>query len=128
MSDIKQLYPTGRGFSQVVIASGERHIFLAGQCAIDSQGKIVGEGDIAAQTEQIFENIGRGLDAAGATFDDLVRMTIYVVDYDAAKRDLMQAVRDKYIDPAAGPASTLIGVSRLVSESFLLEVEVQAIV
>ena len=81
-----------------------------------------------AQTEQIFANLERGLTEAGATFDDLVRMTIYVVDYDPAKRDLMQPVRDKYIDAGGGPASTLIGVSRLVSEHFLVEIEVQAIV
>ena len=128
MSDIERIFPTGRGFSQVAIASGQRHLFLAGQCAVDETGAIVGEGNLAAQTEQIFKNIDRCLQAAGATFDDLVRMTVYVVDYDPSKRDVMQTVRDRYIDPAGGPASTLIGVSRLVVDAFLVEIEVQAIV
>ena len=125
---IEKLFPTGRGFSQVVIARGDRHIFLAGQCAISPAGEIVGKGDIAQQTEQIFENIKLGLEAASATFDDLVRMTIYVVDYTPEKRDLMQDVRDRYIARDAGPASTLIGVSKLVHDDFLVEIEVQAIV
>ena len=125
---IEQLFPTGRGFSQVVIARGDRHIFLAGQCAMSPTGEIVGKGDIAKQTEQIFENIKLGLTAANATLDDVVRMTIYVVDYTPEKRDLMQDIRDRYIDRDAGPASTLIGVSKLVHDDFLVEVEVQAIV
>lgn len=112
----------------MVIASGDRHVFLAGQCAFNNKGEIVGKGDITRQAEQIFENIEAGLTAAGAGFDDLVRMTIYVVDYTHEKREALQAVRDRYIPRDAGPASTLIGVSGLVSEHFLLEVEVQAII
>ena len=129
MSDhIEQLFPTGRGFSQVVIARGDRHIFLAGQCAITPSGEIVGQGDIAIQTEQIFEKIKLGLEAAQATLADIVRMTIYVVDYTPEKRDQMQSVRDRYIPKDAGPASTLIGVAKLVHDDFLVEIEVQAIV
>ena len=112
----------------MVIARGDRQIFLAGQCAVSPSGEIMGKGDIAQQTEQIFENIKKGLQAAGATFDDLVRMTIYVVDYTPEKRDQMQTVRDRYIARDAGPASTLIGVSKLVHDDFLVEIEVQAIV
>ncbi|MEM7078291.1 MAG: RidA family protein [Pseudomonadota bacterium] len=128
MASIEQIYPTGRGFSQVVVASGSRHIFLAGQCAFDRQGRIVGKSDLAAQTEQIMQNIAAGLEAAGAGFADLVRMTIYVVDYTSEKRDIMQAVRDRYIDRDGGPASTLIGVAALVHEDLMVEVEVQALV
>ncbi len=127
MSNIERLYPTGRGFSQVVIASGTRHVFISGQCAFDTQGRIVGIGDIAAQTEQIMQNLQQGLAAAGASFDDLVKITIFVVDYTAEKRNLIQAVRDRYIPADGGPASTLIGVSQLVAEELLLEIEAQAI-
>lgn len=128
MSKIDHLFPTGRGFSQVVIATGQKHIFLSGQCAVDGNGNIVGKGDLAAQTEQVMKNLAFGLLQAGATFDNLVRMTIYVVDYDSSKRNVMQAVRDRFISPDKGPASTLIGVSKLVSDDFLLEIEAQAIV
>lgn len=128
MAHIDHLFPTGRGFSQVVIATGAKHIFISGQCAIDSRGQLVGKGDLAAQTEQILKNIEFGLRESGATFENLVRMTIYVVDYDSSKREVMQAVRNRFIPPDRGPASTLIGVSKLVSDDFLLEIEAQAIV
>ncbi|MBS02749.1 MAG: translation initiation inhibitor [Gammaproteobacteria bacterium] len=125
---IKRLFPTGLGFSQAVIARGDRHIFLAGQCAMDRQGRLVGEGDLGAQTEQVMQNIEAGLKEAGASFDDVVPRTIYVVDYDPSKREIMQAVRGRYIPAEGGPASTLIGVSGLVHDAFLVEIEVQAIV
>ena len=125
-SDIKRLYPTGRGFSDVVIASGQRHIFISGQVAFDGTG-VVGKGDIAAQTEQVMKNITRALKASGASVDDLVKITIFVVDYTPEKRDLIQSVRDRHIPADGGPASTLIGVSRLVSDEFLIEIEAQAI-
>ena len=128
MSDIVRLYPTGRGFSQVVIARGDKHVFVAGQCAVDDWGEIVGEGDLAAQTEQVMKNIQRAVTEAGGTLDDLVRLTIYVVDYEPAKRQIMQTVRDRFIPSDGGPASTLIGVSRLVDDRFLIEIEAQAIV
>ena len=125
-SDIKRLYPTGRGFSDVVIASGQRHIFISGQVAFDGTG-VVGKGDIAAQTEQVMKNITLWLKASGASVDDLVKITIFVVDYTPEKRDLIQSVRDRHISADSGPASTLIGVSRLVSDEFLIEIEAQAI-
>lgn len=128
MANIEHLYPTGRGFSQIVIATGQRQIFVSGQVAIDAQGHVVGKGDLAAQTQQILKNIEFALKEAGATFQHLVRMTIYVVDYDPSKREAMQTVRDRYISADAGPASTLIGVSKLVSDDFLVEIEAQAIV
>ena len=106
---IERLYPTGRGFSQVIIATGVRHIFISGQCSLNEKGELVGEGDIAAQTEQILRNIERGLHESGANWDDLVRMTVYVVDYTHEKREAMQQVRDRFISPDAGPASTLVG-------------------
>ncbi len=125
---IEHFYPTGRGFSQIVTATGNKHVFISGQVAFDLSGKIVGIGDIAAQTEQIFAHLQMGLTEIGATFDDLVRMTIYVVDYTPEKRDAIQAVRDKYIARDKGPASTLVGVSCLVHEDLMIEIEVQAVI
>lgn len=125
---IERLYPTGKGFSQIVIASGQRHIFISGQCAFDSSGQIVGIGDIGAQTEQVMKNIQQGLQESGASIDDLVKITVFVVDYTPEKREIIQSVRDRYIPADGGPASTLIGVSRLVAEELLIEIEAHAIV
>ena len=127
MSPIKHLYPTGRGFSQAVVASGQRQIFISGQCAFDASGNIVGVNDIARQTEQVMENLKLVLKAADATFDDLVKITIFVVDYTNEKRELIQEVRNRYIPADGGPASTLIGVSKLVADELLIEIEAQAV-
>jgi len=123
----ERLYPTGQGWSQVVIATGRRNIFISGQVAVNEHGETVGKNDFIVQAEQIFKNLERGLRESGASFDDLVRMTIYIVDYGPEKRRLLQKVRSRFISEEGGPASTLIGVSALVSEDFLLEIEAQAI-
>ena len=127
MSEIKHLYPTGRGFSQVVIAKGDQHIVISGQCSFDAVGKIVGVNEIAIQTDRILKNIKQGLSKAGASFDELVKMTNFVVDYDREKREQIQLVRDRYISVDAGSASTLIGVTKLVHDDLLLEIEAHAI-
>ena len=79
--------PEPVGFAHVGIASGSRLVFLAGQVAQDSEGKLVGAGDLAAQTEQAVMNVSAGLDAAGATFDDVAKTTIYVVDWETSKME-----------------------------------------
>ena len=89
---------------------------------------LVGKGDLAAQTEQVLKNIEVWLRVSGATFDDLVRMTIYVVDYDPEKREVMQRVRDRFIPSDQGPASTLVGVSKLALDDLLVEIEAQAVI
>ena len=127
-SNIKRISPTGRGFSQAVIATGQRHVFISGQVAINENGNLVGKGDLAAQTEQVLKNIEVWLRVSGATFDDLVRMTIYVVDYDPEKREVMQRVRDRFIPSDQGPASTLVGVSKLALDDLLVEIEAQAVI
>ena len=127
MSNVQLIAPTGRGFSQVVIATGQRHLFISGQVAVDGTGKLVGKGDLAAQTEQVLRNIEVWLRASGATFDDLVRMTVYVVDYDPQKREVIQRVRDRFIPPERSPAITLVGVSKLSAADFLIEIEAQAV-
>lgn len=66
-------------YSHVVLGRG-RFVALSGQVALDEDGKLVGEGDAAAQARQVFENLRRCLTAAGATFDDVVKLTYFVTD------------------------------------------------
>jgi len=127
MANIQRLYPTGMGFCQVVIGTGQRHIHISGQVSIDADGTLVGKGDLAAQTVQVMKNLERGLTEASATFDDLVKITVFVVNYDPAMREEILDIRGQFISKEAGPASTLVGVQSLVGPEFLIEIEGYAI-
>ena len=77
--------PEPQGFTHIGIATGSRLVFLAGQAAQNGEGELVGAGDLAAQMEQALINVAAGLEAAGATFDDVAKTTLYVVDWDSSK-------------------------------------------
>ncbi|AXK31375.1 RidA family protein [Streptomyces armeniacus] len=114
----------GNGYSHVVWGEG-RFIAVSGQIAVDEHGAVVGENDPAAQARQVFENLRRCLAEAGATFDDVVKLTFFVTDF-----GFMQAVRDArdaVIDTSRPPASSAVQVAGLVRPELLLEVEAFAI-
>ena len=83
--------PEPSGYTHVGIATGSRLVFLAGQVAQDAAGELVGAGDLAAQTEQAVVNVAACLDAAGATFADVAKTTLYVVDWDESKLEQLMA-------------------------------------
>jgi enamine deaminase RidA (YjgF/YER057c/UK114 family) len=122
--------PEPQGFTHVAIASGSRLVFLAGQVAQNSDGDLVGAGDLAAQMEQAMLNVAAGLDAAGATFDDVAKTTLYVVDWDESKMEPLVAGFGRAaarIGAAALVPTTLVPVPRLFEEGYLIEVEVTAV-
>ncbi|MFJ4770155.1 RidA family protein [Streptomyces uncialis] len=112
-------------YTHVVLGTG-RFVAISGQLALDEDGKLVGAGDPAAQARQIFTNLGRCLAAAGAGFDDVVKLTYFVTDI----RDLaaVREVRGDFLDPARLPASSAVQVGALVGPEFLMEIEAYAIV
>ncbi len=77
-------------FHQVSIASGSKIVFMAGQVAWDANGTLVGEGDLAAQVEQCYLNVGAALAEIGGSFDDIVKLTNYVTDWSVDKMPLVQ--------------------------------------
>lgn len=108
-------------FTQAVrVPAGSTLIFLSGITSRIADGTLVGEGDIEAQSHQIFQNIQSILRAAGATLDDVVKTTAYVRD--AAQIDRFRRVREDYVgfEP---PASTIVEVSGLYDDRMLVEVE-----
>lgn len=105
-------------FSPVVKAGPT--VYVAGQVARRADGQLVGAGDIEAQAAQVFENLNAALTAAGAAFEHLVRLTIYLTD--ARFRDPFNAVQQRYITGDL-PASTLLIVAGLAQPHFLVEVE-----
>ena len=130
-SPIRHVQPAGLennpNYTHAVVVEPGRMAYISGQVARDAAGKVVGAGDMKAQTKQVFENLKIALEAAGSDFAHDVRLNSYLTDMSqiAAYRD----VRREYLAGLAHPpASTTIGVSRLVDPDLLLEVEAVAVV
>jgi enamine deaminase RidA (YjgF/YER057c/UK114 family) len=100
-------------------------LFISGQVALNVQGEIVGRGDMGAQAEQVFANLGTVLGAVGATFRDIVKMTTLCTD--PAGIPKIREARAKALGDHT-PASTLMVVAGLASPDFLLEIEAVAVV
>ena len=98
-------------------------LFLSGCVPVDGEGKLV-EGDVVAQTRQVFANVGAVLDAAGAAFGDVVKVTVFLTDVD--DRTAVNTVRTEVFGDAR-PASTLVEVSRLAIPGARIEVEAVAV-
>ena len=118
--------PPAVGYSQAAVVPKGRLIYIAGQVAMDPAGKLVGPGDLKAQTKQTFENLKAALAASGATFDNVVKLNSYFVDIKQAP--VFREVRDQYVNVANPPVSTAVEVRRLVREEWLIEIEAIAVV
>jgi enamine deaminase RidA (YjgF/YER057c/UK114 family) len=122
--------PQPEDYRQLSIAQGSRLVFLAGQVARDADGNPVGPGDLAAQVEQALLNIGRAMTGIGGSFDDVAKLTIYVVDWTTEKFPMLtegvtRAAATLGVDPVK--PVTLIGVSALAEPDLLVEVEATAV-
>ena len=94
------------GYTQVVVTSGPgRTVYLSGQVGLTPNGKLAGSlGDFRSQAIQTFENMKQALSEVGASFDDVVKLNIYVTD-SATQVPVYREVRDRYVNTAAPPAS-----------------------
>jgi enamine deaminase RidA (YjgF/YER057c/UK114 family) len=130
--EIEYLKPQGLlnvpSFSQVTTVSDGKLVFVSGQVSWDEKGKPLHAGDLEAQTRKTYESMKLALAAAGATFKDVVKFTVYVKDLDTAKWRLISKVRSEYLSPDHPPASTMIGVTGLVYDELLIEIEAYALV
>ena len=116
---------TPTGYTHVVQVHAGRTIYIAGQVAFDRSGNVVGKGDFAAQTTQVFENLKSALAACGATFDNLVKVTTFVTDL--SQMQTLRTIRGKYYGKNA-PASTLVQITKLAHDDLLIEIEAIAVV
>ncbi len=114
-------------YTHVVKTSGQSLVFIAGQVALDAQGQVVGEGDLRAQAHQVFQNLRTALEAAGASFEDVVKLVTYVVNYQPEHRALLAEVRPDYLPASNPPASTLLGVQALALPQLLIEIDAVAV-
>jgi enamine deaminase RidA (YjgF/YER057c/UK114 family) len=115
-------------YTPAISVQGGRTIYVSGQVSQDAQGNLVGKGDLLAQTEQVYKNLGLALSGAGASFADVVKLNVYVVGFQPQHRALLQSVREKHVSKEHPPASTLIGVQALARADFLVEIEAVAVV
>ncbi|MFI1395900.1 RidA family protein [Streptomyces sp. NPDC020681] len=118
-------------YRQVSIATGSKLVFIAGQVAWDADGVTVGEGDLAAQVERCYLNVGTALAAAGGSFDDVAKLIVYVVDWTPDKMPLLleglaRAAAKLGVTPMA--PGTLIGVAALDVPDHLVEIEATAVI
>lgn len=121
--------PPGGVYSQVAIATGTRQVHIAGQIARDADGRPVAPGDLAGQVAQSFRNVAIALAAAGATFSDVVRLTVYVVDWKPEKMtDLIAGIEQVSDELQVKPApASLIEVVSLFEPDVLVEIEATAV-
>ncbi|MGL5850921.1 MAG: RidA family protein [Phycicoccus sp.] len=119
-------------YHHVAVATGSRHVHVAGQVGRDPSGRSVAPADLRGQVAQALRNTARGLTGAGATFADVVRLTIYVTRWSPEKMDNLLAgiaeVSDELSLPHPLPPSSLIGVDVLFEPDVLVEVEATAVV
>lgn len=118
-------------YAQVAVATGSRTVVLAGQVACDEQQRIVGEGDLAAQVEQAMLNVGRCLDAAGATWTDVARLTMSVTRWTFDQMpELVAGIgrAAQRLGITSRPPMSLIGVEALFHPDVRIEIEGLAVV
>jgi enamine deaminase RidA (YjgF/YER057c/UK114 family) len=112
------------GYSHVAEVRGGRLVYISGQVALDAQGKLVGKGDLEARADQVFRNLGLALASVGCTARNVVKFTVFMRD--AKDLATYRRARDRFMGEGPRPASTLVEVSKLASEDFLIEVEAVA--
>lgn len=117
--------PSGHFSQGVVVPARGRMVFISGMTARDTDGQIIGAGDIEKQTRQVCDNLKRTVDAAGGTLDDIVRVDVFVRNIEHF--DAVHRVRREYF-PAPPPASTMLEVSKMVSPDMLIEINAIAVI
>jgi enamine deaminase RidA (YjgF/YER057c/UK114 family) len=115
------------GYSHIAKVHRGTTVYLAGQVSSDASGKLIGEGNFELQAEQVFANLKIAVEAAGGTMADIVKLNIYLVaEVDQSEVPKLRAIRDRYVNVASPPASTLVVVTRLARPGWLLEIEAVA--
>ncbi|MEK6285584.1 MAG: RidA family protein [Acidobacteriota bacterium] len=123
------LFPSVQhGFSQIVTAQGGKTVYISGQTAWDAEKRIVGGMNLREQTRQALRNIRIAGETAGGTLADVVSVRIYIVNYKPEDAGPVGEVFREFFPGDDPPASTLIGVSSLAVEDFLIEIEAIAVI
>lgn len=109
------------GFTHAVIPKGQQTVYLSGQLAWDENFQVIGPGDLAKQTTQVYKNIQHILDELGATWDHVVKTTIYTTQ--PHESETIARIKHSFLNGVASHAESLIGVQGLAAPELLIEVE-----
>jgi reactive intermediate/imine deaminase len=115
--------PPVNGYSHAVAFTGPM-VVVSGQVPLDEHGNLVGRSDPGAQARQVFRNLAAALAAAGATMEQVVKLTVYLTEM--TDLETFRQVRDEYISHSRPPASSLVQVKSLVNPQFRIEIEALA--
>lgn len=119
--------PPTSGYSHVVsVPASSRLVWTSGQVPITAEGTVAAVGDWEAQTRLVMQNVGAALQAGGATWRDVFKLTIFVVDTSALPA--IRGVRDEFVDIKRPPTSSLVQVAGLFHPDVLIEIEAVAAV
>lgn len=128
MAQVRRINPptlaAPTGYTHITIGPDGRTVHIAGQVAMDNKGQLVGAGDFRAQTQRVFENLRLALDAVGATWDDVLKMTTFVTD--ASQVAVFREVRNTVLRADQLPANTFVEVKALARPEWLIEIEAVA--
>ncbi len=116
------------GFSQIVGTNPGKMIFISGQVAWDENQNLVGENDLAKQTQKSIDNLKIALETAGGTLEHVVMLRIYKVNYQQEDGATISQVLKENFGTEHPPASTWLSVSGLANEGFMIEIEAQAVI
>lgn len=121
--------PQRAGYSQIAEVTSGKLVLMAGQVPHDTDDRLVGANDFAAQVEQVFRNVDAAVRAAGGTFRNIVKINNYcVTTVTPEQQSAFRTIRDRYVNTAAPPVSTFIFVSRLVQPGWLFEMDAIAVI
>ena len=118
--------PRPFGYSHVAEAPSGKTIYISGQVALDQAGKLIGPGDLRAQTQQVFANLKAALEAVGADFNAVVKLTYYLLDI--SQIQMVREVRDQFVNVQQPPASSAVEVRRLFRDDLLIEIDAVAVI
>jgi enamine deaminase RidA (YjgF/YER057c/UK114 family) len=119
--------PATNGYHHVAgIAPGSRLVWTSGQVPLDAEGNAPAAGDWEGQTRQVMRNVGTALEAGGATWSDVFKLTIFVID--GSELATVHSVRDEFVNVDNPPTSSLVQVAGLIDPSFLVAIEAVAAV
>lgn len=118
--------PKGYSHAAEIDLGKSKMLIISGQVAMDAEGRVVGMNNFEQQADQVFKNIKTIVESSGGTMNDVVKFTFYLRDVSNIGK--VREVRDRYVNTTTPPASTLVEVSDLFRDEFLLEIEATAVI